>query len=891
MALTRSHTQSWIDSMARNVATAEQMQRLFDVFRERDVTFKVKVVFCLKKLWETRVFEHFLNMVLERSSSDIRAVMDLYHVAVILSFEVPNLTSAPADIFPYGSTAQHWVENHYGSAIEASVRSILCSYYIRIIHNIFTMNNVSNLHHIKPILSKYNVAHQGRVAESEGGVAKLVDEFIFPLLGHARSAACALAVFLAVQMLSTKNPRLEAFVRHHDFVTPLQEAARGVVFSHSKWACSHLMKMMLSSPNLMEHTLPCFSMWYVDACSSGSFDIRNIRFRFPYEFAHSVLREGMERGPPGCKPVEQWASPIRHSFALRAVVDGIMDASCPQRELRSLTVLKLMLASKWTSRKDVQSLVAAPKFGHMPAKLTPMSHASSGNDSSDDSDHSHDGSGAIAAAGRKIMNTSAGGSMRATLKRGPSFFRKKGDSHKTLSRKALTSSVDQQSSSGLLHVPEKILLRIFELLPIPDLLNCCSVCWMLVAFIDSPGHHLWEHAHTRDANTSMHAALDEKHHARKPEEALLQAKQQCKIVVRGQLPMALFRVAQLRSGQVKLHSHHDATLTEEHALHIDAAQAVNNEIVVTALKMMGTLQRLPMWWPDMDPFVESHWLELLLTLAHSGDSLEVSRAAWRAFYQLLAYHPGMVDRFIERNFLERFLRPLDLKANNVVIFNGLYYLTKLLANESTTADHRKRMARKDIQTLAQWIKDANIWPQWHTIYNAYQSDPRTHSFIFPAIASLFSAVHDSFLCKKLKTSLFKVLDYRAAISAVRDLARGKTVPPRENNTGSGSEDHMAPAKPRSEGLSYDATDDLSPSKGAAAAAASRHGARATGKVSDKRGVTASGVKVLRDCGRLGARSIDIEDGVALIRRNSDPGPDEVALAASHDKTRRASASM
>jgi hypothetical protein len=85
------------------------------------------------------------------------------------------------------------------------------------------MNNVSNLHHIKPILSKYNVTHQARVCEVEGGMCRLVDEIIFPMLGHARTPACALAVFLAVQMLSTKNPRLESFVRSHDFVTPLQE--------------------------------------------------------------------------------------------------------------------------------------------------------------------------------------------------------------------------------------------------------------------------------------------------------------------------------------------------------------------------------------------------------------------------------------------------------------------------------------------------------------------------------------------------------------------------------------------------------------------------------------------------------------------------------------------
>ncbi len=200
------------------------------------------------------------------------------------------------------------------------------------------------------------------------------------------------------------------------------------------------------------------------------------------------------------------------------------------------------------------------------------------------------------------------------------------------------------------------------------------------------------------------------------------------------------------------------------------------------------------------------------------------------------------------------------------------------------------MARKDLQTLAQWIKESNIWPQWHTIYNAYQSDPRAHSFIFPAIAALFSAVHDSFLCKKLKATLFKVPDYRAAISAVRDLARGKSQPPREAGSGSasgGEDGHQAPMRPKSEGLSFDGGEEpSSPGK----YAPPRHAARTTGKVSEKRGVTASGVKVLRDCGRHGRRNIDIDDGVALIRRNSDPGPEETPSLLA-DKQRRGSAAM
>jgi hypothetical protein len=365
------------------------------------------------------------------------------------------------------------------------VRSVICSYYIRIIHNIFSMNNVTNLHHIKPILSKYNVSHQARVCEVEGGMNRLVDEVIFSMMSHARAPACALGVFLAVQMLSTKNPRLESFVRSHDFVTPLQEASRNIGFSHSKWAVAHMMKLMLSAPNLVDHTLPCFQHWYEDACAPGNFDTRNIRFRFPFEFAHSVLREGMERGPPGAKGGDQWASPIRHSFALRTVIEGVLDKSSPQRELRSLSVLKLLLLHKWTTRKDLQALVTSPRFDLMPGKVQVHSLTESSEDATEEAGSS---------GGVERAKLSKSGSFKSTFKRAPSFFRKKQDSHKTLSRKALLASVDQQQSSGLLHIPEKVLLRIFQYLDIEDLLTCCSLCWKMVAFVDGAANGLWQHA-------------------------------------------------------------------------------------------------------------------------------------------------------------------------------------------------------------------------------------------------------------------------------------------------------------------------------------------------------------------------------------------------------------
>ena len=41
-------------------------------------------MFVLKKIWETSTFEKFLETLLERASSDIESVMNLYAIAMIL---------------------------------------------------------------------------------------------------------------------------------------------------------------------------------------------------------------------------------------------------------------------------------------------------------------------------------------------------------------------------------------------------------------------------------------------------------------------------------------------------------------------------------------------------------------------------------------------------------------------------------------------------------------------------------------------------------------------------------------------------------------------------------------------------------------------------------------
>lgn len=465
---------NWVEAIPALLNSVERVQKLFDVFRDGDAVSRVKVVFCLKRLWETRVFESCLSQMLERCSSEISALVDLYNVAVILSLEVPNSNNFSADIFPYGSTASHWVTSAHDAHVEAVVRSIVCSYYIRIIHNIFMMNAVANMHHIKPILSKYNQLHQSRVSEIEGGVGRLCDEVFFPLIGSARSSACALGVFLVVQVLSSKNPKLEAFAHQHDFMTPLRMGSQNFKFSHSKWGCTHLMKMLLSGQNMLDFAIPCYNDWYLDAAAPGDFDTRHLLFRMAFEFAHTVLRDGYERGcPPDAgtgRKEERWDSPLRHALVMRSLLDGLSDLRSPNRVLRCTTILKLLLQEKWTNKKDLASLVSMPDESSLPHRKV-------------------DNSAKLEGGGKESFKT-----LHKKGSRSGTFFRLKLTTSRRKDLSGSSDNVDSQVLSGLCSLPDKVLQRVLTYLMCADLFVLSCVCWKLNHVV----HGAWKQAFSHE---------------------------------------------------------------------------------------------------------------------------------------------------------------------------------------------------------------------------------------------------------------------------------------------------------------------------------------------------------------------------------------------------------
>jgi len=66
-----------------------------------------------------------------------------------------------------------------------------------------------------------------------------------------------------------------------------------------------------------------------------------------------------------------------------------------------------------------------------------------------------------------------------------------------------------------------------------------------------------------------------------------------------------------------------------------------------------------------------------------GNNLEFNTEAWALFYQVIYCHQGVLDYLIKANTLAPFLQLVGTSSNNIIIFNGLHYITKIFMMLST----------------------------------------------------------------------------------------------------------------------------------------------------------------------------------------------------------------
>src|SRR5256885_7626561 len=68
----------------------------------------------------------------------------------------------------------------------------------------------------------------------------------------------------------------------------------------------------------------------------------------------------------------------------------------------------------------------------------------------------------------------------------------------------------------------------------------------------------------------------------------------------------------------------------------------------------------------------------MVLFCRDGNNLEFNRDAWSLFYQMIYCHQGVLEHLIKANLLAPFLELVGTSYNNIIMSNGLHYITKVL---------------------------------------------------------------------------------------------------------------------------------------------------------------------------------------------------------------------
>ena len=162
----------------------------------------------------------------------------------------------------------------------------------------------------------------------------------------------------------------------------------------------------------------------------------------------------------------------------------------------------------------------------------------------------------------------------------------------------------------------------------------------------------------------------------------------------------------------------------------------------------------------------------ILQIMSDGSNPSVNKEAWRLFYQLISYHNGFTQEMVKKGFIKTVLNLFNEKTDPTVVFNGTYYIRKLIENPDRKKENSVRPKRKDIKSFISYFKKNDCFDGFHRIYlSAKKSNFNTN--LFPAIAHLFKVICTSFLANSLKKNLFKNKDYNEALNSMYDFFKIK----------------------------------------------------------------------------------------------------------------------
>jgi len=139
----------------------------------------------------------------------------------------------------------------------------------------------------------------------------------------------------------------------------------------------------------------------------------------------------------------------------------------------------------------------------------------------------------------------------------------------------------------------------------------------------------------------------------------------------------------------------DFTSTEVH---------ISNQIKTYSLSIFRLITKM---YDDIEKIKSIDFLFPKLVEFSRTDDRQLCREGWKTIYHLISYHSGIIELMIENKSLNSLINLISVTSSNIVIENGLHYLTKLF---EINPKRKSKSVDRDIKTLALfYIEKKNVY--------------------------------------------------------------------------------------------------------------------------------------------------------------------------------------
>jgi len=216
---------------------------------------------------------------------------------------------------------------------------------------------------------------------------------------------------------------------------------------------------------------------------------------------------------------------------------------------------------------------------------------------------------------------------------------------------------------------------------------------------------------------------------------------------------------------------------------IDLVQQLNRETQSTALTTRSYVMNAIMVlirMPAIFSLIRAELPQKVLIWCKDGSHYQCNKNAWKLFYEIIAFHSGMLEELIEKKQLGSFTDLLAINKNkcaNAITINSIHYIGKLftmLASENKRLQYRRPTKRddlksveRDVKTFCQFFRDRSCFIKLHLIYTSRSSTQLGAAFL--EIAKLYYSLSTLPECEKLFTFICKDANYKVGILNIRTM--------------------------------------------------------------------------------------------------------------------------